>query len=359
MTMEEKGLGFIAIILVWGGLLYTLFYISPISANFSSGFLASAFSNFGNVLNSEQKEIIGIFDGRGNFQKASIHFDKSINIFDIKVSPDDPQLIFAGSDRGLFISRDGGLNWYGFSDVEHKIDSDTEVYKILFGPKSLNQAFISTFRNNKGIVYKSRNNFFSLEKIFEINGEAAYDFDVINSNLYLGLSDGRLLVYSLEKNDFRVLKTFTSAITNLRADSNGLIYLTLKKGGFWKSGELGQSFGQIEFLENYRGADKIQNFAIAASDNSLIYAATDYGLIRSLDSGNAWQVFKSIPTEEQKISALAFRNSPEEIYAASNGKIYESRDHGLNWRILELGFNNKEISIINLNSDRIIVGTRK
>ena len=359
MEKEEKGFGFVAIILIWGGLLYFLFNTPLLSEFTGSNFLGSSLLNFNSGLN-EQKEVIGIFydDNKENFQKAKIHFNKSIDIFDIKVSPDNPELIFAGSNHGLFISRDGGLNWYNFSDLEQNITSNATVYKILFAN---GQSYISIFQNNKGIVYKSQDNFFSLEKIYEIEDEAVYDIAVNGNNLYFGLSNGRLLLYSLEKGEIRLLTTLNSAITNLKVSQHngGLIYLTLKSGGFWVSRNNGQSFERIKFLDDYRGANKINDFLVAYLGSPLIYAATDYGLIKSSNSGESWQVFKSLPAEAPKISALVLKENPGEIFAASNGKIYKSRDYGLNWQIFDPGFTDRKISVINFDDNKVIIGTEK
>ncbi len=359
MEKEEKGFGFVVIILIWGGLLYFLFSTPLLSEFTGSKFLGSALLNFNSGL-KEQKEIIGIFydDNKENFQKAKIHFNKSIDIFDIKIFPENPELIFAGSNYGLFISRDGGLNWYNFSDLEKNITSNATVYKILFAN---GQSYISIFQNNKGIVYKSQDKFFSLEKIYEIEDEAVYDIAVNGNNLYLGLSNGRLLLYSLEKGEIRLLTTLNSAITDLKISrhNGGLIYLTLKSGGFWVSRNNGQSFERIKFLDDYRGANKINDFLVASLGNSSIYAATDYGLIKSSNSGETWQVFKSLPAEAPKISTLALKENPGEIFAASNGKIYKSRDYGLSWQIFDPGFTDRKISTINLEGNKIIIGTKK
>jgi len=353
-----KGFGFVAIILIWGGLLYFLLNGSLLPNLTGSEFLGSVLISLNGNL-KEQKEIIGVLydDNKENLQEAKIHFNKPIDIFDIKVSPDNPELIFAGSSYGLFVSRDSGLNWYSFSDLEQNINSNATVYKILF---SDGQSYVSAFQNNKGAIYKSQDKFFSLEKIFEIEDEAIYDFDINGSNLYLGLSNGRLLLCSLLKGEIRLLTTLNSAITNLKvSQGGGLIYLTLKSGGFWLSKDDGKSFGRIKFLDDYRGANKINDFLVASLANHSIYAATDYGLIKSSNSGESWQVFKSLPAEAPKISTLALKENPGEIFAASNGKIYKSRDYGLNWQIFDPGFTDRKISVINLDGNKVIIGTKK
>ncbi|MBN2197667.1 hypothetical protein JW698_00495 [Candidatus Wolfebacteria bacterium] len=364
----EKSFGFIAVILVWGGLAFFFFNSSILSELGVNKFLGSGISSFSENL-KEQNEIINILKEREklrndvkDFQSATVYFDKKINILNIEFFPEKPEFIFAGSNKGLFISKDSGLNWYNFSDIEYKINSNSIVYKILFN--KINdcsfEQFLSVFFDGKGVIYKSNDNFFSLEEIFKIENEAIYDFETDGENLYLGLSDGRLLALSLINNETRVLNYFESAISELKIiPEKGWIYLKLKSGGFFMSKDKGGSFKRLEFLDNYKGANKINDFQIYNSNPFLIYAATDYGLIRSFDAGDTWKVFKTIPSEKKEFSALAIDNNSEEIFAASNGKIYYSRDSGFSWRIIETNFDKREISTIELINDKIIIGSEK
>lgn len=358
--MEDYG--FLAIILIWGGLIYLFLSGSGAVAGVSGSSLFSSvignFSASGTTTSQNQgiQGITGFFDKNGNFEASVFHFNQAISISDIEVSG---SLIFAASDHGLFTSKDSGLNWYNFSDVEHKINSDTRVYRILFNPLKPGEVFVSVFSSNKGIIYKSEDKFFSLEKLFEVDNEAAYDFGTDGENLYLALSNGRLILYSLANDTSRVISNLGSPITEMKFFPNtGVIYAIFKSGGFWVSNNYGQSFQRMIFLDSYRGANTIHNFVVSDLSSSLIYAATDYGLIRSFDGGAAWQVFKSLPSETQAISAVGFKSGTGEIFAAStNGKIYKSAD-SLNWQIIDTGLN-RTISIIKPIGDKIIIGTKK
>jgi photosystem II stability/assembly factor-like uncharacterized protein len=362
---KEKGFGLLVIILIWGGLLYFLANGSLLNDTGADKFLSSVFSSFtsaGSAGSSEEcgiKGVIAIFkeNGEEKFEAAEVHFDKPINVNDVKISPNNPKLLFAVSNYGLFISRDAGFNWYNFSDFEHKINSSARVYKILL---TKDKSYVSVFKNNQGAVYESEDDFFSLKKLFEIQGEAIYDFGLSGGNLYLGLSNGQLLLYSLKKNEVRVLTNLKSPITQLEVKQGGnLIYLTLKSGGFWVSMDAGQSFSRQKFLDDYRGANKISKFLISSLNDYLVYAATDYGFIRSLDGGASWRVFKSLPNKNDEVSALGLKEDLGEIFVASGGKIYESRDNGLNWRIFDPEFDDREISVINGENKEIIIGTKK
>ncbi|TRZ64474.1 MAG: hypothetical protein D4Q79_01490 [Spirochaetia bacterium] len=357
--MDSKGAGFIAVLIVWGGLFY-LFAANPVASSVSAGngsFSAAAFSALDGAFGGGGglSEPFGFVDEKGNFQKSQIHFNNPVNISQIEISSTDSPLFFAASGSGLFASKDAGLNWYSFSDVEHKLDSNMAVYKILFNSENKKESFISVFSNGKGIIYKSENNFFSLEKLIEFDNEGVYDFGLKNNSLYLGLSNGKLIIYSLDKNESRILTTFSSPITGLKILPGGnLIYLTLKSGGLYLSYDDGQSFARLQYLDNYKGADKINGFFVSPYDTFSVYAATDYGLIRSFDAGTTWKVFKSLPSETASVSAVAL-NGKSEIFAASNGKIYKSRDNGQNWQIIETNIG-AQISVMVFSGDRVIIG---
>ena len=343
---KDGGHGFIAVIIVWGGLLFIIFNYLPAGGG-GGNFLASALDNFNGQVKSRPGVIVFSEDGK-DFKSAVLHFSRDVDVYDIERSA-DKLLMFAASDHGLFISRDKGLNWHNFSDIEEKITPDAQVYGIHPG------GFISVFRAGKGFIYESKDNFYSLKSILELNNEAVYGFDIFGDRLYLGLSDGKLLVYSLKKNTFRLLKTFSGPVKNVRAADNGLIYLTLKNGGLWVSAN-GEDFSRREFLGGYRGAEQISAFSFGYENDFSVYAATAYGLIRSLNAGLNWQFFKTLPSEQKDVSAVGLRSS--EIYAASDGKIYKSADSGLSWQIIDPKVGGRQISLIKIYDGNVIIGTK-
>ncbi|NCN95071.1 hypothetical protein GW951_01955, partial [Candidatus Wolfebacteria bacterium] len=48
-------------------------------------------------------------------------------------------------------------------------------------------------------------------------------------------------------------------------------------------------------------------------------------------------------------------NSKDEIFAASKGKIYKSRDNGQNWQIIETNIG-AQISVMVFSGERVIIG---
>lgn len=368
----STGLGFIAILIVWGGLLYGLFYGSwgLGGSNNVNMQLSSVAASFGGTSESTnvagQTSFLAVSENGKKFQSSVIHFNKKINISDVVVSPDDPDLMYAASNRGLFVSRDGGKNWYSISDLERKIDTKTNVYKIFINPPQ--EIFISVFKDGKGIVYRTLDNFFSLDNVFEIDKEGIYDLAVRENNLYMALSDGRLMFYSLDDNTFEVLKNFESSITHLKLANSSRIYLALESGKFFISDDNGRSFrtnnglkdilsqgANFEFWGNNR---KINDLWVDPQNNS-VYLAAVSKVIYSSDGGGNWKALKSLPSRKPIISAFASKKDPDAIYIASENKIYVSRDQGAKWEILEPPVGKRTISALNVGNGKLIVGTRR
>lgn len=341
----------LVIVLVLGALLYFgINYIS--SSDFTlKDYFSPIFGGGTNKNPKAQEEIIGFFDNDGGFNRAAVYFDKKINVFNIKLSS-DKQTLFAGSDRGLFISRDKGLSWQSFSDSQNKINSNTQIYKILFN--NTNFGFLSVFQDKKGFLHASSDNFSSLEKLLEFDNAAITDFDILGENLYFGLSDGRFFSYSLAGKNLKFLKGFSSPIARLKLNQSGLLYASFQKGGLWVSGDFGQTFNEMKFPE---GVGQVYDFLIDSKNNFLIFAATDAGLFRSMDGGNNWQALKSLPSEKPIVSILASRESAGEVFAVYGDKIYKTRDYGDSWQILAPGFSNRLISVVSPIDNAVFAGT--
>src|SRR3989344_1525776 len=109
----------IVLILIWGSLLYSLLYLLPTADYIKGNFLASTISAIDDTFN-KQTGVVNIFDGDGNLEGALIHSGKDLDIYDVQMIPGKPEKIFAGTNHGLFVSRDKGSNWYQFSDAEHR-----------------------------------------------------------------------------------------------------------------------------------------------------------------------------------------------------------------------------------------------
>jgi hypothetical protein len=318
-------------------------------------FLSSSLASVGQALNSKSG-ILGVFEKDGSYSRSIVHSGKSGDIRNIVASPKNGSLIFASSNKGLLASNDGGENWNAFSDVENKIDSGTDVYQVGFSDGGT--GFISVYKGGKGIFYSSQDNFMTVEKLFETNGEKITAFALAGDSVYFGLSGGKIFLYSLSQKASRLVSSLPSSAKSLQSGryDSGLLYASLDSGGFWVSRNSGASFQKMGYLEKYRGAEKISQFFVSSRNDNLIFAATEYGLIKSVDGGKTWRVFDSLPSEENKISSVYYDFFSSEVYASSNGKVYVREEGSLNWKIWNAG-SNRSISFIFPYGGKILIGT--
>lgn len=320
-----------------------------------NNFLASSLASVEQALNSK-KGILGYFGDGGSYSPSVFHSGKSADIRNIAVSPKNGSLIFASSNKGLLVSNDSGKNWRIFSDVEHKINSGADVRQASFSNDGT--GYVAVYKNGKGIFYGSKDNFLTAEILFEIDGEKITAFALAGDSAYIGLSGGRIFIYSISQKASRLASSLPSSIKSLQAGryDSGLLYASLESGGFWASRNSGISFERMKYLDEYRGANRISQFFVGPRNDNLIFAATDYGLIRSADGGKTWQVFNALPSEKSKISSVYYSASSSEIFASSNGKIYIGKEGSPNWKIWNID-SDRSISVIYPYGGKIFVGT--
>lgn len=118
------------------------------------------------------ENIVLISMPEGDFFKVKFHFDKKPEVYDLAVSPFSSGMFFAATDFGLFISSDSGRNWYHL-DLPEEIGNRTPVYRVFFNLKEPSQMSILVFKNGAGIIYTTSDNFYSLNKIFELSPDVA------------------------------------------------------------------------------------------------------------------------------------------------------------------------------------------
>lgn len=299
---------------------------------------------------------VWILDGSG-VKTTVFNAPAAVKIFDLKGSLNDSRVFYAGTDRGLFISGDSGVNWYEQADSEKNINSSQTVYKI--EPNRFNpaQIFISVFGGGRGRVYETRDNFSSLEPIFDIPDQAVYDLEAAGNQLYLGISDGRLLSYSPASREFRPLAGFGSSVIDVEA-VDGRIYAATRSEGLFVSFDGGRNFSAIQDGLALQSGGRLNSLAIQKNFGSKLYVASLAGVFRSLNKGGHWESLKTLAANPDDGDAV-FLGPGDDLYLGSGGYLYRSIDSGNNWQIvLNLGKERRISSIYFAPNGKIIVGTR-
>lgn len=274
-------------------------------------------------------------DKGATFQKTVWHSVSYKNpaVLDFAVSGADSNIVYAATNQGLFSSRDGGLNWYEWSDLEKKINSQTVIYKVLVNPFNKAEIFISIFKNGSGEVYSSRDNFFILESVFKTFGEGVYDLTMSAAGkLYLGLSDGRILSYNPNTKELQPLAVLNSPIVDIES-VNGNLYAATKFKGFFVSSDGGRVFLSSQDGLALQSRGRLKSLAVEPVFGHTVYAASLGGLSKSFNQGASWSVVPTLASKSQEVESVALA-SDNSLYLGIANQFYRSRDNGVNWQIV-------------------------
>lgn len=348
--MEDKSFVFILLVVLMGIGIYAYSTFGEIAADVGRADRAGS--------GTADSPLARSLDGGKTFQAAAVHragSKRNFKMHDIQRSPEDKNILYAATNKGLLISKDGGTNWYPYADPEGKLNAKAQLYGILPIPHR-NSFFVSAFENRTGYLYEASDNFFNIKTVAEFKDVAIYSMARNGSNVYLGLSDGRILEYFLDDSTFRSLAALGSAITDISAKKDAIIYAATKKDGIFGSFDGGDSFKLLNGdLASYPGAKTVTAIGSEERTNAL-YAASLYGLARTNDNGGSWTILNTIVPKKTPVTALTVTENGH-IYAASGSILYTSKDHGLHWEVSRPLSNEREISVINVMEQTIIIGT--
>jgi len=291
-------------------------------------------------------------DGGDTFKDAAVHASGVPNISGIV---NRGIFYYAATNSGLLISKDKGVNWYSFTDLEKKIDSGTVVYGFTFQPGS-SAIFISALKNNHGYVYKTTDNFFSVDSVWDEPQVAVRAMAADNGFLYMGTSDGRLLRYRFAANDFEKIKNFDGGIADISLSKNGgTIFVTLAGGQIMKNS--GSGWAAVQNNSSFFGFGSQSVKLVLNEDTRGLYIASVSGIFRSPNEGVSWNNVNTVVAPQAPIGALTVANGI--IYMSNGYRIYISDDGGVHWQIKEPFSTQRPVSALYVSGDGkvVIAGT--
>lgn len=345
--MDEKVTFYILIIIGAIGVFFGLSFMFPdngFAGTFSGGSGLSA--NVLSVVGSNQSEagvLYMSYDNLQNVHAIEIQDATGIRVNNVR-SQDNFQTLFAGTTKGLYVSRNGGLNWdairiegkkYSLSEPDELSTSTIVLDIIPLSTKDGGGYLMSAFNAGRGYIYKTENNFSSLEKIIDFKQEVAYAMYVYGGNLYVGMSNGQLLRYDLSKKTLETLDTFSQPITNIYYASDNFFYITLKNGTLYRSASPHQTFEKVRLPGGglFSSASAIQ---FTYDEKGNIYIRTKSGIYRSRNSGVSFTKYTGIPLLENEIDSFGVHQGT--LYILSGGRLYTSSYAGDEWKVKEIAY---------------------
>lgn len=323
---------------------------SALGISNGNGLFASVFAAAETNWSDGVGQFLVSYDDFKNIHKAVLNKNNDIKVFDIDGYPKE-NLMYASTDQGLFISRDGGLTWNSFTSSNYEINASSIIFKILPASSNGEDYFISVFSGGRGVVYRTYDYFFHLEKLIDFDNEAVYDMYQQGNSLYLAVSNGQIIHLNLKNGQSRVVNVFSSPVLKIYKPNGLGFYLLFKSGNIGKSQSLEGKFEKINLPGGgFFSSPKVS--LLQFDSNGIMYVLNEEGIFKSLDGGGNYSLMKEIPIQKKTIDAMGLNNG--KIYVVSDKKMFTSSDGGKNWKIDDLG-NSFKISSFYFVNQRIIM----
>ncbi|MCK4554192.1 hypothetical protein KAU19_04480 [Candidatus Parcubacteria bacterium] len=262
----------------------------------------------------------------------------NFSVNSMKMDPSDNKAIYYGSaGNGLFYTYDQAQTWQPaislgagiIKDVAIDTDSRCVIYAAI-----ANAVYKSTDCNRDwSRVY------YDNDLKVAINAIAIDHYN--SEHIYIGSSRGEIIKSYDMGVSWQTLHRFTNNVERIIMDphdSRNMFVATSKKG-VYRSNNNGVSWVDLgDNLKEFKGSQNFRDLVISKAEPGLLFLATNYGLIRSEDSGDSWTEIKLIPPQQKAtINAIAVNpQNASELYYVTNTTFYRSLDGGENWSTIKL-----------------------
>lgn len=286
----------------------------------------------------------------------------------------DTKNIYAGTRNGIYVSSDEGISWHQ-TDLSDRIITELAVKDTLIFAGTVNGILVSS---DKGFTWKEIDSGLVSKNVIVLatNQDMIFvstEYDGLYSSSNNGTDWNKL---NFEKNVIFAVGFWGNSI--FVSSNDNVVYRSTNLGETWMSSVIGEN------------TNSVINFA---TWQNKVFAATNYGLYESLDSGKTWQpssltkifihelfiydtcflagtmqgAYTSldaglnwIETNDGLLSGdvTSLASSGSKIFAGTYGfKVFQSTDNGTTWSKYSNGISNAYISGLGLAKDYLLAGT--
>lgn len=233
------------------------------------------------------------------------------NVRALKVYPDNPHRVLAGSDIGIYRSNDKGANW---EKLDSPMDNNIQIWSVAVDPESSDTIFAGTrpdaFRSKDGGKHWER--------------------------LSLGVADP--------------CPVGVARTTNLIVDprDHRTIWAGIEVDGVFKSLDGGNSWVRLPDLGSDPFHGDIHGMAMSVGQPTRVYTTSPFGISVSTDEGESWALHEFPKFHEgdnrSYCRGMAIKpNDPDVIFVGNGdsipgvtGAIQRSTDRGQTWEPVKL-----------------------
>ena len=263
-------------------------------------------------------EVSGLYRkeaGDAHWENLTRGMAPSAQVRTIAIHPENQDVIFAGTQRGVYRSKDRGDNWERMNMTEGRV-----VWSLKFHPNNPQVMFLGTEGSE---VFKS-----------EDGGE--------NWNYMATIS-----------NPDSVQMAFATRILGLAIESSSPdhMYAALEVGGAARSSDGGKSWQIVN--RNFDGDVDLMDLhgvAVGSADSSAVFISNRVGVWRTRDRGDNWENlgFERFSDIKYSRGIQAAPNDPNTLYAcvgmnfgSEEGGVLRTTDLGETWQRFDKGVSPK------------------
>ncbi len=282
----------------------------------------------------------------------------SHNIRVLAVSPEDPQVIYAGTPMGIFKSEDQGESWSQWIDQASGL-TNAFINDLLIDPKDPDILYAATqgglFVSNDGGDFWEPSGIPENQDVRTIRFSAAQP-----DHLIIGTGTGTFRSPNggqhWEKK-WEVLPQNIFSMATLNTDPEFIFVGT--DSGLYKSFN-----GGLNWIKDENSRLKeVRSMVVDSRGKSVIYLASGNGLFSSKNSGDLWQEItpdKSNIQKGEKVVATSFntifylagsQNYPSILLAGSDSGLFISNKNGKLWNFIDFGESAATMSEENFRMD--------
>lgn len=349
---------FLIIISVLGFLVFKyILSVMPIADKVAIGGAGGIFKSVDQGENWTQLSVAKEKGESGNIKISDL------NIYDIEISPQDSQIIFAGtSGNGLIKSVNGGVSWKKVG--KGALVAGSDVVSIAIDPKNPQNIYLATYSGDRGRVLKSVDLGENFKEVFITNTDKAKVLQVEidnydNSFVFIATSDGLFLGSKDFGESWQNIRDFEKAIVKfvLNPKDTREVYVSLGKNGLFSTADKGTTWNDLGLklsekmkkIYSMYNIGEIKEISID-SQSSKIFIGAESKILSSGDKGENFEEIKSFPagTDFQlSVISIDFFDSLK-IYIGGGSQIYKSIDGGSQWRVKKLN-SKKNISVFKID----------
>lgn len=258
------------------------------------------------------------------------------NVLNLELDPNDKFFLYASTrENGMLYSEDGAASWRLPRQAALR---DGTILTVEVDPSDSCRAYIA-----KGSrLYKTSNCLRTFDD--EVYVESRGGITIIQlmvdwyakGTVWMGLSNGDVLKstdYGKSWKTMLKVKEEISEIMLSNKDSRVILISTFK-AGVQRSIDGGEHWEKLEgTFSELKEANSVYGLT-QTKDGSVMLAATQYGLLRSEDTGSTWQAIDLLTSPGQlAIRAVGIApKDPKVIYYVTPSTFYRTADGGKTWQ---------------------------